>query len=194
MPTFVHITAAKFEPAIRRSGIGGSKNELFGSRLRRRSVFCFPVLESHTLTHQWTREISKWRRQPLIGVYFRIPDGEPVRCGLLNKSATRQVTAAEAVAIIRAHEDATGFEVMLDRPVRANEIKRIAPIRNVIGWRHFPGAHGRAPCACEFCQKSQPNSRRILARAEIAESKLDAERLRRINAVEAEVKAREGKS
>jgi hypothetical protein len=194
MATFVHITAAKFEPAIRRSGIGGSKNELFGSRLKRRSVFCFPVLESHTLTHQWTREISKWRRQPLIGVYFRIPDDEAVTCCRLDKSAVRRMTAAEAVALIRSHEDMSGFEVLLHRSVRLNEIMRTAPIRNVIGWRHSPGSRGRAPCACEFCQKGQPNSRRILARAEQAERKLDAERARRISAVEAQIAAHEGKS
>jgi hypothetical protein len=171
---FVHITAAKYEPAIRRSGLAGAKNELFGSRLKRRSIFCFPVLQSHTLTHQWAREIAKWRRQPLIGVYFRIPDDETVICCRLDKSVVRRMPAAQAVALIRSHEDMQGFEVIVERAVRRSEISRVAAIRNVIGWRHFPGSRGRAPCACEFCQKSQPSSRRIMVRAEREEQKLAA--------------------
>lgn len=165
MPMFVHVTAAKYEPAIRRSGLGGVKHELTGSPLKRGHVYCHPVLESHTLTHQWTREILKWRRQPMIGVYFRVPDDEVVTCQLLNNARSRQVKASEAVAIVRAHEDMKGFEVIIERPIAAREIHRIAPLRGVTGWRHFPDSHGRKPCACEYCQKSQPNSRRIMARA-----------------------------
>jgi hypothetical protein len=191
---FVHITAAQYEPAIRRSGLSGAKNELFGARLKRSSIFCFPVLQSHTLTHQWAREIAKWRRQPLIGVYFRIPDSETVICCRLDKSAARRMPAAQAVALIRSHEDMQGFEVIVERAVRPHEIRRIAAIRNVIGWRHFPGSHGGAPCACEFCQKSQPDSRRILVRAEREEQKLDAERLRRIKAIDGQIATRESKS
>lgn len=165
MPMFVHFTAAKYEPAIRRSGLGGAKHELSGSSIKRRSVFCHPVLESHTLAHQWAREILKWRRQPMIGVYFRVPDDEIVTCQLLNNTRSRRVTASEAVAIVREHAEMKGFEVIVERPIAAREIHRMAPIRGVIGWRHFPGSHGSAPCACEFCQKGEPNSRRIMARA-----------------------------
>lgn len=194
MASFVHVTAAKYEAAIRRSGLGGAKHDLWGAKLKRRSVFCFPVLESHTLTHQWTREIGKWRRQPLIGVYFRIPDDEQVICTQLDSRSAKYTSAAESIGVIRQHEDIAGFEVIVQRPIRSNEIQRIAPIRGVIGWRHYPHAHGKAPCACEYCQKGQPSSRRILERADREERKRDAERLRRIKAVEAQIAAREGKS
>jgi hypothetical protein len=164
MATFVHITAAKFAPSIRRSGLGGVKRELTGSSLKRQIVFCFPVLGSHTLTHQWSREILKWRRQPLIGVYFRVPDDEVVVCCRFNEQ-NRRMAASEAVALVRAHQGMEGFEVIVERKILAREIRRIAPLRGVIGWRHYPQAHGRAPCACEFCQRGEPNSRRIMARA-----------------------------
>lgn len=165
MAAFVHITAAKFEAAIRRSGLGGVRRELTGSRLKRRDVYCFPVLGSHTLTHQWTREIAKWRRQPLVGVYFRIPDDEIVSCWRFGRWPLKQMTAAKAIATIRAHEDMRGFEVIVERPVLAREIQRITPVRNVVGWRHYPEARGKAPCTCEICQRGQPNSRRIMEKA-----------------------------
>jgi hypothetical protein len=166
MASFVHITAAKYAAAIRRSGLGGVKHELMGSHLKRRDVYCFPVIESHTLTHQWTREIGKWRRQPLIGVYFRIPDDEQVGCWRFGKWPMKQMSAAEAVAAIRQHDDMRGFEVIVGRSIRADEITRITPVRNVIGWRHHPEARGKAPCACAICQKGQPDSRRIMAAAQ----------------------------
>ncbi|HWA01515.1 MAG TPA: hypothetical protein VG841_14500 [Caulobacterales bacterium] len=166
---FAHITAAKLESAIRRAGLGRVRREMSGARLRRQAVFCFPVLESHTLTHQWTREVLKWRRQPLIAVYFRVPDNEPVLCGRFANPACA-ISAAEAVRVIRNHiEDPRGFEVIVQRAVAPREIHRIAPVRGVIGWRHYPDAHGCKPCGCPYCQRGEPNSRKLRQRYEAGE-------------------------
>src|SRR5262245_39233596 len=136
MVMLVHVTAAKLEPKIKRSGLRAE-----------RGVYAFPVLPSHTLTHQWTREMMKWKRQPMIGVYFRIGDDETVRFGRYN-AAMRTLPASCAVGEVRKEADPRGFELIIDRAIRAAEIVRITPLRGVLGWRHMPDAHGRRPCGC----------------------------------------------
>lgn len=152
MAMFVHLAPAKHEAAIRRAGIRPVEG-MFGAKAERAQVFAFPVLASHTLTHQWTREILKWRRQPLIAVYFRAPDAERVSFGHFS-SAPVDVSAAEAIAAIRAAPDARGFEVTFQRAISAREIHRISPVRGVLGWRHTPDAHQRTPCFCPACVPS----------------------------------------
>ena len=41
------------------------------------------------------------------------------------------------------------------------EIVRIRSLPQLVGWRHYPGAHGKRPWACECCQKGQYGSRKI---------------------------------
>lgn len=162
MAMFVHLALAKNEAAIRRAGIRRGKT-LFGGKVRDPIVYAFPVLPSHTLTHQWTREVLKWRRQPLIGVYFRVPDDEQVEFGHFGQELI-PVTAARAVAALQLVSDPRGFEVVLRRPIAAREIHRIAPVRGVIGWRHMPDAHDRKPCGCPACvARGEPNSRKLRA-------------------------------
>src|SRR5262249_8727504 len=122
-----------------------------------------------TLTHQWTREIMKWKRQPMIGVYFRIADDEIVRFGRYG-AVMRTLPASRAVGEIGNEADPRGFQIIVDRTIKAAEIKRIAPLRGVIGWRHWPGAHGRRPCGCPGClARGEPGSRKIRARFEAEE-------------------------
>lgn len=153
MVMLVHVTAAKLEPKIKRSGLRAE----FG-------VYAFPVLPSHTLTHQWTREIMKWKRQPMIGVYFRIPDDEVVHFGRYGH-VMRRLPAARAVGEIRAQADPRGFQVIIDRKIRPAEIVRIAALSGVLGWRHKPDAHGRKPCGCPGCvARGEPGGRALRLR------------------------------
>lgn len=164
MVMLVHLAPAKLERKIRRSGVRPGDG-LFGG-YKSRTVYCFPVLESYTLTHQWTREILKWRRQPLIGVYFRVPDDEAVQFAELNKPL-RVLPAAEAVGVIRSAPDPRGFEVLLNRPIEKKDIQRIAPVRGIVGWRHSPSAKGRKPCGCPACvARGEPGGRKLRARYE----------------------------
>ena len=149
----VHVTAAKLEPKIKRSGLHAE-----------RGLCAFPVLPSHTLTHQWTREIMKWTRQPMIGVYFRIGDDEPVRFGRYN-TVMRKLPAGGAVGEMRKEPDPRGFQIIVDRAIKTAEISRVTPLRGVIGWRHWPDAHGRRPCGCPGClARGEPGARRIRLR------------------------------
>ena len=153
MVMLVHVTAAKLGPKIARSGLIAG-------------AYAFPVLESFTLTHQWTREILKWKRQPMIGVYFRIPDEAPVRFGRYGRPM-QNAPACRAVGEIRQEPDTRGFQIIVERAVKGRDIARITPLRGVVGWRHFPDAHGRHPCACPAClARGEPGGRALRLRYE----------------------------
>ncbi len=149
----VHVGAAKLEPQIKRSGLRAEHG-----------LYAFPVLPSFTLTHQWTREIMKWKRQPMIGVYFRVRDDEVVRFGRYGHPQ-RTLPASKAVAEIRKEADPRGFQVIIDRVIRSSEIVRITPLRGVVGWRHKPDAHGKRPCGCPGCVgRGEPGGRALRLR------------------------------
>lgn len=70
MAMFVHPTSAANAPRIRRSGVRTAGRGPAGTR----GVHCFPVLPSHTLTHQWLRERARFgSRGGLVAVHVR-PD------------------------------------------------------------------------------------------------------------------------
>lgn len=154
----VHVTAAKLEAKIRRGGLRAKGG-----------VYAFPVLPSFTLTHQWTREILKWTRQPMIGVYFRVPDDQSVRVGRYGQ-IMRSLPAVRAVAEIHSHADPRGVQIIVDRAVPARAITRVSALRGVIGWRHRPGAHGSKPCGCPGCvARGEPGGRALRLRYERGE-------------------------
>lgn len=162
MVMLVHLAPAKLAPKIRRSGIRPGEG-LFGG-YKSDVVYAFPVLASYTITHQWTREVMKWRREPLVGVYFRVADDELVEFGHFNDSLV-SVPAAMAAGAVRRAADARGFEIILRRPIERREITRIAPVRGVVGWRHTPDAHLRRPCGCPACVRSgEPGGRKLRER------------------------------
>lgn len=164
MVMLVHLAPQKLIGRIRRVGIRPGE-ALFGAG-KTDVVFAFPVLQSYTLTHQWTRELMKWRRQPMVGVYFRVPDEEPVEFGHFNRTV-EHFTAALAVGEIRKAVDPRGYQIVLRRPIERKEIARIAPIRGVVGWRHFPDAHQRKPCGCPVCTpRGEPGGRKLRERYE----------------------------
>ncbi|MER5736037.1 MULTISPECIES: HEAT repeat domain-containing protein [unclassified Streptomyces] len=158
MATFVHLTPAAGAAAIRRSGIK--------ARGERRGVYLFPVLASYALTHQWLRELGRRRgSRGLVAVHVRLPDGEPVAVGRYGRS-DQEVTAAEAVRrMTELGDGALGWEVFLPRAVARAEVRQVRAVRQVAGWRHFPGAHGVAPCVCAGCvQPGTYGSRRLRER------------------------------
>jgi hypothetical protein len=159
MVMLVHVTAAALEHKIKRVGLRSPSG-----------VYAFPVLPSFTLTHQWTREIMKWRRGAMIGVYFRIPDDEIVAFGRYNREMT-MAPAARAVGEIIQTTDPRGMQIVVRRTVRPRSVHRIAPLRGVTGWRHMPDAHGRKPCGCPACAlRGEPGNRKLRLRYEQDES------------------------
>jgi hypothetical protein len=156
MPMFVHLTQEKNIKAILRNGI---------SRLRKQGgrpqgVYAMPVTRNFFVSHQWLRELMRRGPGAVAGVYFRIPDEEIVWVGHYNQSH-QQMTAAEAAALMSGSENREGYEVIIPRRIGKTEIHRTRILPQVVGWRYYPGAHGRRPCGCPFCQRGNYGARRL---------------------------------
>ncbi|MFJ4184771.1 HEAT repeat domain-containing protein [Kitasatospora sp. NPDC089509] len=165
MAMFVHLTSAANTPRIRRAGIRADSRGQGGVR----GVYCFPVLPSYTLTHQWLRELARFGpKGSLAAVHVRLDDAQQVLVGHYRdraKDAQRWLTAAEAVARIAALPDPRGWEVVLPRAVAAGEVHRIRAVPQVTGWRYLPNAHGTRPCTCFGCRiRGEYGSRRLRER------------------------------
>ncbi|WP_461006786.1 HEAT repeat domain-containing protein [Streptomyces capparidis] len=149
MAMFVHLTSAANAGRIRRSGIRAGGRGEGGAR----GVYCFPVLGSYTLTHQWVRELRRFgSRGGLVAVHVRLDDGEPVRVGRYMDRAHEVLSAAEAVRRVAGLEDPRGWEVFVPRAIPRREVHRVRVVPQVVGWRYLPGAHGVRPCTCFGCR------------------------------------------
>lgn len=152
MAVFVHLTSAANAPRIRRSGIRAADDGHGGAR----GVYCFPVLPSYTLTHQWLRELARFGgRERLVAVHIRLDDAQRVLVGHYadrRRGERSTVSAAESVRRIAALEDARGWEVFVPRAIRIREVHRIRGVPQVVGWRYQPDAHGTRPCTCFGCR------------------------------------------
>ncbi len=142
MTLLVHITADNLVKRILRNGIAPVRG----------MVWAFPVLDSYTLTHSWSRELKRTGRTTLSAITFRVPDDEIVLARHY-RDERRAMTAAEAVGLIRGRSDPRGYEIMLSRRVAPSDIVRVRALPKAIGWRYFPEAKGKQPwlCDCEFC-------------------------------------------
>ncbi|MFC7529896.1 HEAT repeat domain-containing protein [Actinoplanes sp. GCM10030250] len=149
MADLVHLTLERNARRVIRSGIAARSHGWFGDR----GVYCMPVLPSFTLTHQWVRELRRWKPGVHVAVHLRVPDDEIVTVGHYGREPQR-VPLARAVAVIREAADPRGFEIFVPRAVGAGEVRRIRDIPQGVGWRFKPGAHGRRPCACPACLAS----------------------------------------
>ena len=160
MARFVHLAPAAAARSAARSGL-----RALPGRGEERGVFCFPVLPSYTLTHQWARELTRWKNsRSMVGVHLLLPDDEPVLAGRYTGPELR-VSAAEAVGVIAALEDPRGWEVFVPRAVTAREVRGVRPVRPGVGWRYRPDAHGLPPCTCSGCRvRGEYGSRRLRER------------------------------
>ncbi|MCC9312251.1 HEAT repeat domain-containing protein [Kitasatospora sp. RB6PN24] len=161
MAMFVHLASEANAVRIRRAGVRAASRRADGTR----GLFCFPVLPSYTLTHGWLRELSRSQgRRNLVAVQLRLPDGEPVAVGRYGRPP-EAVTAAEAVRRIAGLPDPRGWEVFVPRAVTPAEVHRIRPVRQSVGWRYWPDAHGVVPCTCAGCRvRGEYGSRRLRER------------------------------
>jgi hypothetical protein len=146
MAEFVHITTARAARRIERSGIAARSH----GRASGRGVYCMPVLSSFTLTYQWVRELRRWHPGVLVAVHLRLPNDEPVTVGRYG-ARPREVTAAQAVAVVRELDDPRGYEVFVPRAIATPEVRRVRDVPQGVGWRYLPAAHGRRPCPGPAC-------------------------------------------
>jgi HEAT repeat protein len=140
MAMFVHLTPEKDVRSVMRSGI----------KLGRHGVFCLPILPSYTVSHQWLRELRRRGQRTIVAVDFRVPDDEPVTVGHYGRPA-QEMTAAQAIAVVREQEEPLGYEVVVPRAIARSELHRVRHVNQVSGWRYAPGEHGKRPCACVVC-------------------------------------------
>jgi hypothetical protein len=138
VPLFVHLAPERDARRIRRAG------------LTSRRVFCFPVVPSYALTHQWGRELRRRGQRAFVAVTFRIGDTEPVEVGHFGQPR-QQVGAAAAAGLIRDLDDSRGYEVVVPRPVGRAELHTVRSVRRPTGWRYRPDEHGTRPCGCPVC-------------------------------------------
>lgn len=154
MPLLVHIAPENKANAIRRNGVAPSRlrGALNGHADVDRLVWAYPVLPSYTLTHSWARELKRQGATTLVAVTFRVADDERVFASHFAESPVA-MTAAEAVGIIQAAEDARGYQIMLPRRIRPWEIVRIQTLPRAVGWRYWPQARGlpMRMCDCPIC-------------------------------------------
>jgi len=55
----------------------------------------------------------------------------------------------------------TGVQVLVPRRIIPKEILRVRNLPQLVGWRHYPDAHGHRPWACACCQRDAFGSRKI---------------------------------
>ncbi|MFF2041507.1 HEAT repeat domain-containing protein [Kitasatospora sp. NPDC058170] len=165
MAMFVHLTSSGGSARIRRSGIRADSRGQGDAR----GVYCFPVLPSYQLTHQWLRELARFgTRGGLVAVHVRLDDEQPVLVGHYRDRALlrqQRVRAAEAVRLVGALDDPRGWEVFVPRAVAAREVHRIRSAPQVAGWRYRPDVHGTRPCTCAGCRiRGEYGGRRLRER------------------------------
>jgi hypothetical protein len=154
---FVHIGDARTSRSFRRAGIRVARRA--GEKAR--GVFAMPVMANYFASHQWLREAKRGGVREMVGVYFRIPDHEPVIVGHYN-SAHLPMTAARAVRLVMAATDPRGYQVIVPRAILAEEVHAVRAVSRVVGWRYYPDAHGKAVCGCPVClQRGAIKSRRL---------------------------------
>jgi hypothetical protein len=171
MATFVHLASEQDLASIRR---GGLKAKKFGAEAGpSRGVFAMPVTPDFQYSHQWLREMHRWRSGPMYGVYFRLRDDEIVYLGAYNGHHEPIAAAAAVAALTKAPQP--GFEVIVPRAVAVREVLRIKALPQIVGWRFWPQAKGQAPI---YPQPGTPGSARVRKGLE----KREADELRRYRA------------
>lgn len=157
MAMFVHFAPETEIGAIRRNGLKAGRKS--------RGVYAMPATPDFYASHQWLRELRRCHQgKTLMAVYFRVDGGAPALFGVYGGPHAIG-TADMAVRALMAAPDRLGFEAILSGPIPAADITSIRPVRQVTGWRYYPSAKGRKPCACPAClARGEPFSQKIRAR------------------------------
>jgi hypothetical protein len=160
MVMLVHLTPESSLSRIRRAGIRAQRP--YGGYPG--GVFAVPVGPNFVVSHQWLRELRRSHPGPLAGVYFRVPDDELLFVGHY-RGPQQWRAAAVAAKVIREAADPLGWQCVVPRRIEAHEIHRCRRLPQGIGWRYFPGSHGKRPmCACDYCIRGEYGANKLRAR------------------------------
>jgi hypothetical protein len=152
MASFVHVADERKRKLIEKNGIRSGK----------KGVFCMPVTNNFSVTHQWSRELKRRGARALICIQFRVSDDDEVSVGMYNGKKMK-MTAAEAVGTIAVHTAPMGLEVIFGRKITPREITRIYAAPKITGWRYYPAAKGKQPfCHCRFCNRGEIRAQRLI--------------------------------
>lgn len=148
MASFVHLTPERLVDRILRAGIRAGPTRWKVPD----GVYAMPTTPNFFVSHQWLRELKRRGDRTFWGVYFRVPNDQLVYVGHYNERHQR-MPAGEAAAILFEADAALGYEVIIPGGIAPGEIHRVRRLPQLVGWRYFPGAHGKAPCACGLCRR-----------------------------------------
>lgn len=161
MPILIHLALEKHQDRIRRAGLRASRTLWPGVP---RGVHAMPMLEDFWISHQWLRELRRGGSSPLCAIDVRLARDERVFVGHYGQ-AHQELSLGTAIGTIRRHPDPRGFEIIVPRSIDADEIHRVRKLRQLTGWRVFPDAKGKKPCACDYCQRGLIKGARMRASA-----------------------------
>jgi hypothetical protein len=150
-----HLIPANLAARARKNGLKAGAHGLY----------CMPLLPNYFISHQWMRELKRRGQRTFVAIDFRLRSDEKIAIGHYNHEKVT-TSVGKAIADVMRSADPRGWELILPRSVAADEIVNVRPVARVVGWRYFPGAHARKPCACRYCLRGEYNSRSILQRLE----------------------------
>lgn len=176
MPILVHLTSHKNIQKILRSGIVGTSTTVYCDEQQykkiSKAVYCMPVLQNYYISHQWLRELKRGGQKKIVGIYFKLESKELVLVGRYNEPHI-QLTVDRAIDLIMHDPEQQGYELIVPRAIKKNEIHKIKELSQVLGWRYYPKAHSSQPnCACSMClPKGSIKSKKLRERLAIAEKR-----------------------
>ena len=158
MPIMTHLAPEKSAGSIRRSGIKAASWDWATTH----GVLCMPILPNYLATHQWLRELKGRGQRTIVAIDFRLRSEEMVWSGQYGRPH-EEMSLGRAIGILMRTQNPMGWEVVVPRSIRPDEIIRIRRPSQVLGWRYYPGSHGNRPtCACRMClTKGMIKSRRL---------------------------------
>ena len=163
MPLLVHLTDEKETASIIKNGIKIGKY--------RKGIYYMPVMPNFYISHQWLRELKRFKGNTFVGVYFKVSGSQKVFAGKFNEPH-KNITLNEAIKEIQSVQDPLGYELIIDRKIEQKEVHKIQHLPQTIGWRYKPGSNGKKPCSCDYCQKGKIKASRIRKKYEQKEKPL----------------------
>lgn len=103
---------------------------------KRTRCLLYACVQDYYTSHQWLRELRRWKPGPLVAVYFHLDDDEIVECGPYWE-VHHILPAVEAVRLFRQQSDTQGWEIVVPRSIVPRDIHKVRTLSQVLGWRYF---------------------------------------------------------
>ncbi len=114
----------------------------------RQAVFAMPMLQDFARTHQWVRELRRYRAQRIVAVHLSLPRTEQVYVGRYARPH-ELMPLGEAIGWVQRNH--AGAEIVVPRKVSAREAVSIRDVPQLVGWVETPEARSHYDCVCVAC-------------------------------------------